>query len=928
MKNTRIKASVAAVVLALSGCASDNVTDVQHFEKAEQFYDAENLHASVIELKNALQKNNQFYDARFLLGDVYLRVGAGESAEKEFLAAQRIGGESSMLSYKIAMALFQQRKYDEVIALEESLTTTAAESSLRARAQALLSETYLKQDDVDAARQLLDTALQDGSNQLEVGLANVRVMAAEGRYENARAELQRLVQAHPNNASVWQQQANSTFARGEFDEAVKAFNKVVDLEPARPLTRKVFNSKIGLARAYMLDEKYEQAKHITDELLKLNGKHPAVIYLASSVAYHNKDLDSALTGLLEVVEKAPSYFPAVLLLGATHFGKGNYEQANVELSRYLTEHPENMAARKLLAATSLKLNKPEVAMDVLEPALAEESDTDLLMMAGRASFQIGESDNALSYMKQAKLMSGEDTGIASELARAYLSQGSYQLAIEELKGIKGAGEQQAQAAIVIAHVQAREIDKARSLAQELLGRHQDDVDYLVLAGLVELGAGETLKARGFFEDAVIKDSSSIGALMNLARMDMQAESFDAAKRGFERVLEIDTQNTGAMFAMAQLAEQRGDIEKGAEWLEKIRSADSDILLPRIVLARYYLNSGNPRKALEIAEEAKERNMEDPGLLLLFSRIYKALDDSNSALIVNQQLVDVLPDVPGAFVELAMTELSLEMYEAAKTHFSKAISLKPDYLFAKAMLADIHIYLEEFEPALVLAENLTKEVPDLALGYRIEGLVFKERGEFERAKQAFIQALSLGETSELVMGLVDVYIELGDKVAAESTLLDRVERVPSDIPVLFRLAHFYHDGVNMRKAERYYLQLLDREPGHIEALNNLSMLLLDNNDPHRAMGYAKEVYNRDSSNIYVKDTYGWALVLSGQVNDGIKLIEDAANANQNPSIHYHYAYALNKIGNNDLAKQVLGRILGRTTDFPEHEAARELFAALE
>lgn len=927
MKNTRIKASVAAVVLGLSGCTSDNVTDVQHFEKAEQFYDAENLHASVIELKNSLQKNNQFYDARFLLGDVYLRVGAGESAEKEFLAAQRIGGESSILSYKIAMALFQQRKYDEVIALEENLTTTAAESSLRARAQALLSETYLKQDDVDVARQRLDQALQDGSDQLEVKLANVKVMAAEGRYEKARAELQRLVQAHPNNAAVWQQQATSTFARGEFDGAVKAFNKVIELEPARPLTRKVFNSKIGLARAYMLDEKYEQAKQVTDELLKLNGKHPAVIYLASSVAYHNKDLDSALTGLLEVVEKAPSYFPAVLLLGATHFGKGNYEQANVELSRYLTEYPENMAARKLLAATNLKLNKPEVAMDVLDPALAEESDTDLLMMAGRASFQIGESDNALSYMKQAKLMSGEDTGIASELARAYLSQGNYQLAIDELKGIEGAGEQQAQAAIVIALVQAREIDKARSLAKELLGRHQDDVDYLVLAGLVELGAGETLKARGFFEDAVIKDSSSVAALMNLARMDMQAESFDAAKRGFERVLELDMQNTGAMFAMAQLAEQRGDIEKGAEWLEKIRSADSNILMPRLVLARYYLDAGNTGKALEIAEEAKKQHIDEPALLLLLSRIYTKMNNLDNALIINQQLVDALPNAPAAYVELAQTEIALKMFETAKSHLAKAVSLKADYVQAKALLASVSLYLKEYKEALSLADDIKTQFPDSVLGYRLSGLVHQEEDRLEQAESDFRQALKLQDSSELVLLLAQVYIERELVSDAEALLLDRLSREPKDVDVMYQLALMYQREENMSKAERYYMQVLDHEPGHAKALNNLAMLLLDNDEPVRALDYAKQVYRLDSANVFVKDTYGWALILSGRLDEGAELVEDAAIRSENPSIQYHHAYVLHKQGDDGQARQVLGKVLDSGIEFSDLAAAKELFDQL-
>ena len=80
--------STLILLLALAACGgSDSVEE--HLARASQFIAASEYKAAVIELKNALQKDQQSAEARWLLGKVYLESGDALSAEKELFMRAR-----------------------------------------------------------------------------------------------------------------------------------------------------------------------------------------------------------------------------------------------------------------------------------------------------------------------------------------------------------------------------------------------------------------------------------------------------------------------------------------------------------------------------------------------------------------------------------------------------------------------------------------------------------------------------------------------------------------------------------------------------------------------------------------------------------------------------------------------------------------------
>ena len=75
--------AVTAAVLGLGGCDLRGDTEQAHLQRAKDFKTEGKLQSSAIELQNALQKNPESAEARWLLGEVYLDLGQAPEAEQE-----------------------------------------------------------------------------------------------------------------------------------------------------------------------------------------------------------------------------------------------------------------------------------------------------------------------------------------------------------------------------------------------------------------------------------------------------------------------------------------------------------------------------------------------------------------------------------------------------------------------------------------------------------------------------------------------------------------------------------------------------------------------------------------------------------------------------------------------------------------------------
>ncbi len=87
--NALIARPVLLIALALAGCSDESPE--KRIASAKEYLQKNDTKSAVIEIKNALQKNPDLGEARYLLGSTLLKEGNVVAAEVEL--AQGVGGQ-------------------------------------------------------------------------------------------------------------------------------------------------------------------------------------------------------------------------------------------------------------------------------------------------------------------------------------------------------------------------------------------------------------------------------------------------------------------------------------------------------------------------------------------------------------------------------------------------------------------------------------------------------------------------------------------------------------------------------------------------------------------------------------------------------------------------------------------------------------------
>ena len=137
-----------------------------------------NYRGAVVLFKNALEKDQNYFEARFQLADAYLKTGKYERAEKEFLKVQRQAPNNPELPLKLAEIHLYTSRIDQAIADMEKYLLEYPESSA---AYDILGRAYAVNKDFAQAKQAFRTAIRlDAKNPLpKLHLAQTLIIVRE-----------------------------------------------------------------------------------------------------------------------------------------------------------------------------------------------------------------------------------------------------------------------------------------------------------------------------------------------------------------------------------------------------------------------------------------------------------------------------------------------------------------------------------------------------------------------------------------------------------------------------------------------------------------------------------------------------------------------------------------------------------------------------
>lgn len=928
MSHKRIMLSLLAFLFFVA-CGKVDFSDTERVSRAKNHQASGDYKASLIELKNALQQNPKNSDARLLLGELYVKVGNGEAAEKELNRAIELGIVGHYVQKLLMEALLLQHRFEDVAKILKEMDVDSQADLLVLRGQ-----TELGMGDSVRATASFKQAVSIDSDENSGQLWLARMELGNGDHQSAEARVEKVLTKAPDNAEPWLVKGNIATQQKNNEIALAAFQRSIDLSPTTMPTFIGMAAQSGLTRLLIQEKKFDKAEEHVTYLLKVAPRFPIPNYLAALLAYEQKQYDKAKDYLQIVMKLTPNDLSSILLLGSTNYILGHYEQASTQLTKVISERPGFMAARMLLASLRLRQNQAGDALKALEPALVKApNDVRLLAMIGQASLQSGEYKKGRRILQKAIAKSPENNSLRTQLAMLFMSEGNDELAILELKKAIASGSgtevKKERALLALTYVRQKKFDDALAIANVLAMESPDEAYPQNFLGLIYLEMGKIIEARNAFSASLKINPDYFPASLNLARFDINDGKLNDARLRLESILAKDEKNVSAMIALAQVAIQRKDHSQAIGWLERAREGDAVAVVPRLILAKYYANGGKTKQALDVVRETKGLVGDDSRALDVIARVEMVAKEYSAAIVTLKKLAKLEPN-PEVYFWLAISHLKNNNTPAAQLALKETIRLNPNHLKGQTLLAVIDLEAGRTRFAMQKARQIKQNNSKSPMGYELEGDIFVSLKQDSQAIKAYGEAILRGGGSGTVLkNAAVIRRKQGDKAAIKFLEKWLTENPDIDKP-RYVLAALYASLSQFKNAIDEYRILLSNNPNDIRALNDIAWLLHQDNQTTEALEFAEKAYQIAPENGVVLDTFGWITYMQGNVKAALGYLRQAAEKQKSSKeVQYHYVAVLAASGKQDeQVREMLEDILSGNPTFPEKAEAQQLLESLK
>jgi tetratricopeptide (TPR) repeat protein len=220
--------SAALLLLFVSGCTDKYKTKEELFKEGVKVLDANNPSGAIIAFKKALEKDQNFFEARLQLAKAYRDVGKLDSAENELQKVVRQNPSSVDVHVELGrIALLKDRPDD---ALKE-VSGFISDENASADAMEVAGWAYAMKGDYPRSVELLKKILPDRKLGAKAELTLSRVYAKMGRLDEAYAQIQDLTGKDPANMEALVVLGDVQTKRRDIDAAIKTYDKVTEMDP-------------------------------------------------------------------------------------------------------------------------------------------------------------------------------------------------------------------------------------------------------------------------------------------------------------------------------------------------------------------------------------------------------------------------------------------------------------------------------------------------------------------------------------------------------------------------------------------------------------------------------------------------------------------------------------------------------------------------
>ncbi|NOZ25515.1 MAG: PEP-CTERM system TPR-repeat protein PrsT [Nitrospirae bacterium] len=910
---------VFLVLLLALGCAEKSREEL--LKEGIAYINDGNPRGAIVLLKNVLEKDKNFFEARFYLAKAYRLTGKFERAEKEFQKVLRQDPDYSDARLELARVYLYTERPDEGIEEVEGFLDKNPEV---AEAYEVRGQLYLAREQVDDAEADFRKALALDPERIPARLYLARIYMRSGDGEEARRLLSEVIERDGKNTRAYYLLASLETSLNNRAGALEAYQKITEISP---------NDVNALFRAGLLhvdNRELKEAGETAVEILKRFPDRPEGYRLKGIVAFYRRDFKEAITALQKAANIQPD-MRTYYFLGLGYYGNGDLEMSLNWFQKTVDLAPSFVQPRLMIAMILLKQGRVDESIAESRRILKMDDNMALAHnVLGSAYMVKGEYEAGMKEFDRAVEIDPELVDVYIKKGLFMISKGRFREAETELEASVKIAPDVLNTRLLLAsyYMKQKEYGKAVETLRGGLGEKERKTDavlynYMASALMAQKKYGDALE---YLQKAKDIEPRYFSPYFNIAGYYILKGDYDRAMDEYKAVLSKSPGNLKANLKMAALLEMRGRDDEALGYYRRARQTNTPGGF--MALANYYIKKKEPAKAVEVLDEAVKAVKNNVPALEMKGRIYLYEKRFDDALRVFEAMEAVSPE--RAFPLIVNTYIAKRDYNEALKRMKERQKEHPDDPELMSEIARVYLLKGETSKAVEVANGLIERKPRSAYGYTVLAVVYMGMKKMDKALEALEKGLGIDSRNvKARMMQASIYARKGEHARAIGIYEDVIRDNPRYIRAIFAQGTLYDLMGRKEDSVRKYLQVLKIKENHVPSLNNLAYLYADGYGSREdALRFALKAYSIAPSNGSVMDTLGYVLLRNNRADDAVKVLEKAvALLPSNPTVRYHLALAYRASGRDGAARESLEKALAAERSFPEETRARKLLGKL-
>jgi predicted Zn-dependent protease len=770
-----------------------------------------------------------------------------------------------------------------------------------------------------------------GCGGAESRMAEVRSLQEQGKFDASIAALNEVLARDPGHAEANYRLGLALVQTGEPSRALWPLQKAAEASGYE------ISAGVLLASTYFQTQNFDEAIRAADRVLAREPERQAALRIRANANVAARRLEAAYEDTSRLVALYPNDY-GVRALHATVLGDlgrlGEAEQANALLKQMgdQSDDPDfrNRACLAPAIFANEKLKNTERAKKLYEDC-ASRKPTDTVVISHLVGFfdGIGDPKRGTSLWRDA-VASAPDRldlrqGLAARLQAVDQPDEAERVLLEAVNRFESAGAWNLLASF---YRSRHEPHRALASIEEVVkqtGGGDERVRFMLADALIDVGEFDRARA--------VADGLSRTDYAQLLRGRILLISGDpaGALAEFDQGIRAWPNNAAARFLAGIAARDLGDWDRAISELRESVRANNAETEAALELARIYYERAQYPLAVAFANQALQGRggAQQPEPYAIAARAFTALGQLERA----RQSIEAL-ERRGFKSEALRERMILEARvsgPASALELAAKSRIDPTALGQLGLLEQVvglSIEAKRPAPALSQVDRAIEREPKNARLFELRGDALAALARDADARTAFQHALELDANSAHAnAGLAALLAKKGDAKGAIAGF-DRAYQLDShEASYGYSAAQLVLQSGDGDAAAKRLREIVRHHPDAVGARNDLAWLLAQRGEElDLALELAKEAQQRDSSPSLL-DTLGWVHYQRGEYADAVTALEAAlARAGNSPSIRYRLGRALQQAGNPERAREMLQSAIAAGS-FPEAEDARRQLAQL-